>query len=290
MTDQTYSYRVGDSTVMRVFEKLIPSFAPSALFPGWEDEKHAQQLPSVCWDGQHQSLALSTHGWLVRTPHHNVLIDAGIGNGKARKSPMFDRLNEPFLERLAAGGVKPEQIDYVLLTHLHTDHVGWNTVLRDGRWEPTFPNAKYVFSKVEDALFSGPGGRERPNYAIYEDSVLPVIESGQAMMIDGGGGEFVDGFFFHPTPGHSPDHLSISLDSGGAKALFAGDVIHLPVQVGFPELSSCFSADPERGHRSRLWALEYAAKNSALFFSSHCPGTSVGCIERNGARFGWRFV
>ena len=290
MANQSDSYKVGDSMVTRIFEKLISGFAPQALFPAWNEERHARQLPSICRDKTNQYLVMSTHGWLVRTPHHNVLIDTGIGNYKNRKVPVFNRLNEPFLERLAACGMKPEDIDYVLLTHLHTDHVGWNTILKDGRWTATFPNAKYVFSKVEDALFSGPEGPKHPNYAFYEDSILPVIKSGQAMMINGGGGEFMDGFFFHPTPGHSPDHLSISLSSGGAKALFAGDVMHLPVQVNFPDLSSSFSADPERGRISRLWALEYAAQNSALFFSSHCPDTSVGRIEQKGVQFSWRFT
>ena len=153
-----------------------------------------------------------------------------------------------------------------------------------------FPKHSMCFQKWKRRFFSGLGGPERPNYAAYEDSVQAIIESGQAVLINGGGGEFMDGFFFRPTPGHSPDHLSISLSSQGENALFAGDIIHLPIQIDYPELSSCFGADPERGRLSRLWALEYTVANNALFFSSHCPGSSAGRVKRNSGQFQWCFV
>ena len=131
MENKPNSYKVGDAIVTRIFETLIAGFTPRELCPTWNEQNR----------------------WLVRTTKHNVLIDTGIGNHKNRKPPYFNNLKEPFLERLAASGVKPEDIDYVLLTHLHTDHVGWNTIRKDGRWAPTFPKAQYVFSKVEETLF-----------------------------------------------------------------------------------------------------------------------------------------
>ena len=127
---------------------------------------------------------------------------------------------------------------------------------------------------------AGPGGRERPNYEFYEDSVLPVIKAGQAQMLAPGGGGFIDGFVFHPTPGHSVDHLSISLTSRGETAFFAGDVMRLPIQVAVPGLSSMFSADPTRGEVSRRWVLEYAAEHRAIVFTAHFPGSSLGRIIR----------
>jgi glyoxylase-like metal-dependent hydrolase (beta-lactamase superfamily II) len=156
MENKPNSYKVGDAIVTRIFETLIAGFTPRELCPTWNEqnpERLADLLPSACWDKPYQHVVMSTHRWLVRTTKHNVLIDTGIGNHKNRKPPYFNNLKEPFLERLAASGVKPEDIDYVLLTHLHTDHVGWNTIRKDGRWAPTFPKAQYVFSKVEETLF-----------------------------------------------------------------------------------------------------------------------------------------
>ena len=141
---------------------------------------------------------------MVRTAHHTILIDSCGGNGKER--PAFPRLHQrdfPFLERLADAGVRPEDVDFVLCTHLHADHCGWNTQLIDGRWVPTFPNARYVFSRAEYDHWSGPAGRTEDVAAVFKDSVLPVLESNQAWMIDGPG-EVVDGLALYPTPGHSP--------------------------------------------------------------------------------------
>jgi glyoxylase-like metal-dependent hydrolase (beta-lactamase superfamily II) len=293
MSGSPLVYTVGDFTITRVLEKLIDDFAPQYLFPEWDSaavQEHLEWMPPSCWNGTHQHAVLSSHTWVLKSRAHTILIDTGIGNGKKRKLPAFDHLNEPYLERLTAIGVAPEAVDYVLLTHLHTDHVGWNTRISDGRWVPTFPNAKYVFPKVEDEYFSGPDGRSRPNYALYEDSVLPIIEAGQAEMIESGVSEFIEGLAFHSTPGHSIGHMSISLRSRGAEALFGGDVMHLPVQVYCPEWSSVFSASPERGRLSRLWALEHACRGHALFFSSHFPETSAGLVEHENDQFSWRWL
>jgi glyoxylase-like metal-dependent hydrolase (beta-lactamase superfamily II) len=293
MKHDSQIYAVGDFVITRVTEKLISDFTPQRLYPDWN--KHVvvgsvRPMDPVCWDEAGQHMILSTHSWLIRSPYHTILIDTGIGNDKTRKLPAFNHLREPFLERLATAGARAEDVDYVLLTHLHTDHVGWNTRWLDGHWVPTFPKARYVFSKIEDEYFSGPGGKERANYSLYEDSVRPIIEAGQAEMIHAGGGEFLEGIVFHSTPGHSVDHFSISIASGRKQALFAGDVMHLPVQVDYPELSSVFSANPERGRFSRLWTLEYSADHEAVVFSSHFPGTSAGRVERRGEQFRWRFV
>ncbi len=286
------SHAIGDITVTRIHETVIKGFAPQKLYPEWPTQvvgRHEDKMPGVCWDDGRKTLVLHTHSWLVETGNHTVLIDAGIGNDKARKSPMFDHRHEPYLQHLTAAGCQPEDVDYVLLTHLHLDHVGWNTRLIDGRWVPTFPNAKYVFSRAEDEQFSGPGGRERPNYELYADSVLPIIEAGQAHMLAPGGGEFIDGFIFHPTPGHSVDHLSISVSSRGETAFFAGDVMHLPIQVAVPGLSSIFSANPAQGQVSRRWALGFAAQKRATVFASHFPGSSLGQVLAQQDRFQWQF-
>ncbi len=132
-----------------------------------------------CFSKAEEKFIASVHSWVLRTKHNTILIDSCAGNDKHRPSlPRFHQLKLPFLERLATAGVTPESVDFVLCTHLHADHCGWNTRLLDGRWVPTFPNAKYVFSKAEQDHWAGPAGRQGFNAGVYADSVLPVVESG----------------------------------------------------------------------------------------------------------------
>lgn len=201
---------------------------------------------------------------------------------------MFNDLDMPYVARLAAAGVRPEDVDYVLLTYLHLDHVGWCTRIVDGHWTPTFPNARYFLSRREqehNAALLERLGPDAPETQAYADSVVLIL--GQAEMIEPDSGEVLEGFTFHPTPGHSIDHRSIELTSGGERAFFTGDAIHHPIQAYVPEWSSVFSEDKPRGQKSRLWALEHAAQTGALVFSSHFPGTSAGRVTRRGHAFGW---
>lgn len=148
-------------------------------------------------------LLLSVHSWLVRDRDRNILIDTGAGNGKPRPyAPYFDHLDTPYLERLRAAGCEPEDIDYVLLTHLHVDHVGWNTQLENGDWLPTFPNARYIFARAEYDYFTDPqnlSDRNRTSFAVQQDNIVPVIEAGLAELIEIDGNEPIEGFTFHPT-------------------------------------------------------------------------------------------
>jgi glyoxylase-like metal-dependent hydrolase (beta-lactamase superfamily II) len=213
----------------------------------------------------------------------------GIGNGKTRSQKIFDHLDTPYLDRLKAAGVEREQVDFVLITHIHTDHVGWNTVLVNKRWTPTFPNATYVFPQRGHEDFSSAEGRTRPNYAIYEDSILPVMAAGQARRIGPEGGDVLPDISYLPTPGHSRDHMSISLSSQGEEALFAGDVMHHPVQVGAPGLNSIFCADPLEARHSRGRMLAYCAERDVTCFSSHFAETSAGRIIRENDAYRWIF-
>ena len=246
-----------------------------------------------CLDAAHEHVVISTHGWLVQTPRHTAIVDTAVGNNKARAMADFDHLEVPWLERLALAGVAPDAVDYVLMTHLHSDHVGWNTRLENGRWAPTFPNARYIMSRLEQerlARIVDRDGPDAPKTAFYADSVLPVIEAGLASFVDAGGGEPLEGFSFYPTPGHSTNHMSIGLRSNGAYGLFAGDVMHHPIQVYRPDWSSVFSEDKEHGRKSRDWALNHMADTGALVFSSHFPVSSAGRVARTPEGFDWTFV
>lgn len=289
-------YRVGDITVTKIEEMRLNVAPPSFLYPDWNPqvlEPNLHWLTPSNLDAGTGHLVQSVHSWLVRTPRHTILIDTGSGNDKARpQNLIFHQLSNPYLERLAAAGVQPEDVDFVLHTHLHVDHVGWNTRLIDGRWVPTFPNARHVFSQAEEDYYGSAASHNDvnvPSLGVYEDSVAPIIESGQAERIANEGGEYLDHFVFHPTRGHSIGHMSIELRSGNARAMFSGDVMHHPLQVIYPEWNSVFCEWQDAARQSRLRVLEQAAEHDLLLFTPHFAESSAGYVSRSGAGFSWRY-
>ncbi|ACL62444.1 beta-lactamase domain protein (plasmid) [Methylobacterium nodulans ORS 2060] len=283
-------YRIGHATVTRISE-ITAEFPAGKLLPDYDPAlERPDPVGSSPVDAAGGQLTVSVHSWLVRIGGLTVLVDAGIGNGKTRASKLFDHLDTPWLDRLATAGARPEDVTHVLLTHLHTDHVGWNTVPGDGGWVPTFPNARTLMPHRGYELFMSPEGRARPNHDMFADSVLPVVAAGRTEFVPPEGGESLADFTYVPTPGHSPDHMSILLRSDGREALFAGDVLHHPVQVARPDWCSMFCEAPEEARRSRLRMLDLAAERRLIWFSSHCAGTSAGTVARNGERFTWTFL
>lgn len=286
-------YTVGSARITKVTEKLFNNFAPNALLPLWEDNLINDQrdwLIPEHFDAQAQRLVISVHTWVIKVGDYTVLVDTGVGNAKPRPElPIFHQLNEPWLKRLEAVGVKTEDVDYVLLTHLHIDHIGWNTHWVDGQWVPTFPNARYVFPRAEYDYLISDIGQKTVGYSAFVDSVMPVIKSGQAVMIEPEGGAFLHEFYFHPTPGHSVGHMSISMRSGDEVAMFGGDVMHHPIQVAHPGWASCFCDLPEAANSSRQWLLAFLAANDALYFSSHFAGSSAGRVKHWTRGYAWRF-
>lgn len=290
MNDRHPIYRVGDAAITKVTEQLF-SLKTGLLFPDFDPatiDEHRSWLAGDHLDAAEENFMLSVHTWVVRRGGRIILVDTASGNHKDRPfSTIFHQLNTPYLERLALAGVKPEDVDLVLLTHLHVDHVGWNTRLVDGKWVPTFPNARYVFARPEREFFATPEGEKRR--MVFEDSVLPVIEAGLAEEIGAEGGEYLPGIRFYPTPGHSVGHMSIEIESAGERALFTGDVWHHPIQVYRPDWSSMFCADRDGANRSRRWVLERAAQTGASVFTPHFAGPSAGTVHHEGDRFVWKF-
>jgi glyoxylase-like metal-dependent hydrolase (beta-lactamase superfamily II) len=291
-----HAYLIGQATVTRIGEMMLSIFTPAALFPDWNANvlaDHPDWMPPETMDESRDHLLMSVHSWLIQDGARTILVDPGVGNWKDRPdAPYFHRLNNPFLERLREAGVGPADVNYVLLTHLHVDHVGWNTRLEGERWVPTFPNARYIFSRAEHAYFTNPQNyseRHRTSFQVQKDSVEPIIQSGLADMIDIDGNESIKGFTFHPTPGHTVAHASIEFRSGEERALFAGDVFHCTVEIYRPDWNTVFEAFPEAARESRLWVLNFAAEQEALVFSSHLPGSSAGNVKRDGAGFRWQF-
>lgn len=287
---EIHSYRIGDMEITRITEQVISTLTTDRLFPDSDAESFARHkdwmVPELLSeDGRHA--LLSIHSWLIRTPHHLMLVDTATGNGKERPfSALFHQLNTPWYERFLATGVTPEDIDYVLLTHLHADHVGWNTVLDDGRWKPTFPNARYVFAKREGDFYTTPASESRR--MVFADSVKPVLDAGLADLIEDEGGEYLPGIHFLPTPGHSVGHMAIALESKGETALFIGDVMHHPVQVYHPEWNSVFCGNSSQSRQSRQWLLNYAVNREATLFPAHFAGRSAGKVVAEQEQYLWQ--
>jgi len=286
-------YTVGKARVVRVLDCALDTFRLQQPLPEWQDhdQQLAEQLPEALAAGQHVSLSI--HSWVIEHQGKIFIVDTGAGNDKDRPhAPYFHRLTTPYLARLNEIGVSPDNVDYVLHTHLHVDHVGWNTVLVDGRWIPTLRNARHIFSAKEFAYFTDPGNlteRNRTSFQVQMDSVKPIVAAGLAEMIETTGDEVIPGFRFYPTPGHTVEHASIVLESEGVRAIFAGDVLHHPIQILKPELMSVFDPERERTLTSRRWALDFSADYDAIWFSSHFPDSSAGRVARAGNGYRWSF-
>jgi glyoxylase-like metal-dependent hydrolase (beta-lactamase superfamily II) len=228
----------------------------------------------------------SVHTWVVKTGKHTILIDTCLGNHKDRHNPGWNKLNTPFLQRLEDCGCHPDSVDFVMCTHLHVDHVGWNTKLENGRWVPTFKNARYLFGKREYAHWESEHktqGKET-NGGSFDDSVLPVVEAGKAVMIDSD--HQPDPMLtIKDYPGHTPGSIAINLKDGGRQACFSGDIMHHPIQVYHPDWSSQFCTDQELSAKSRRRLLEDCVESGALLCPAHFPGANAGYIKREGDAF-----
>ncbi|MGD9942002.1 MAG: MBL fold metallo-hydrolase [Burkholderiaceae bacterium] len=277
--------RCGDSLVFSLTD-LAASVPAFDLLPQYQPELLGDALHALAphyLDAQSHLLHLSFRCWIVRTPRHVVLIDSCIGNDKERPGfPPFHRLGSDFLSQLAATGLQPSDIDFVCCTHLHADHCGWNTRRLDGRWVPTFPNAKYLFSRQElDYWTRQAPGSMGPHEGVYQDSVLPVIEAGLAQVIDGAW-DVDDHLRVRPAPGHTAGHYAVHLHDAQAGAVFCGDVVHHPVQIARPEWNSAFCQLPDIAVETRRQLLRQAAEENLLLFPAHFSQSGFGSIHARG--------
>src|SRR6185436_17761868 len=185
-------------------------------------------------------LKMSVHALVVETPSRRIIVDTCIGNDKQRSIPTWSNLQTSFLADLAAAGFARESIDTVLCTHLHVDHVGWNTMLVDGAWKPTFPNARYLIGKTEFDYWKAEEANADPALSPFNDSVKPVWEAGLVDLVETNH-RVCDEVSLEPTVGHTPGHVSIRIRSKGEEALITGDFLHHPCQMARPDWTS--SAD-----------------------------------------------
>jgi glyoxylase-like metal-dependent hydrolase (beta-lactamase superfamily II) len=280
-------FSVGDLTIHRAIEQETSFFPALELFPQLTPELLGQNrawLQQASAMDEADVLILCFQSYIVRTPHHTILIDSCIGNDKQRPArPKWHmKTDDTYMRALAATGVTPADIDYVMCTHLHVDHVGWNTRLENGRWVPTFPKARYVFGKSEYDYWSEQNKQaEVPPFA---DSVLPVVEADRAEIV---ANDFAIGDHMRilPTPGHTPGHIAFAFGKGKDSAVFSGDLMHTPLQTLHPELSPKFDVDPAQAAVTRRNFLERYCDTDTLCCTAHVPSPSVGKIRRKGNAF-----
>jgi glyoxylase-like metal-dependent hydrolase (beta-lactamase superfamily II) len=286
---------LGDFRIARVTDIDRLEFPGHHVFPDFAAEvveEQADWLVPRYVDADSRQLLLAFQGFLIRTRHHTILVDSCIGNDKERPNRPFwhRRTDGPFLDNLARLGVMPEEIDFVLCTHLHADHVGWNTRRENGRWVPTFPNARYLFARREYEAWER-ACRDDPaephTYGSFADSVLPVVEAGRAVLVEQDH-QIEDGVWLEPAPGHSPGNVVVNVASRGARAICSGDVMHHPVQCARPEWSSRFCEDPELSRRTRTALIERLAETDVRLFAAHFAAPEGGRIVRAGGRFRFR--
>ncbi|MGW0904329.1 MBL fold metallo-hydrolase [Streptomyces sp. NPDC002853] len=278
------AWTVGDLTVHRVDEVPLPAQTGPWLLPGATPEIVARSpwLRPDFTDAQ-SVLRLASHSFAIEADGLRVLVDTGIGNGKQRANPAWDNLNSDYLTRLTQAGFTPETVDLVVLTHLHTDHVGWNTRAEGARWVPTFPNARYLTARSEWDHWAGVE-MDEPRRQMFRDSVHPIKEAGLLDLVDvpTGGIDIAPGVRLRPTPGHTPGQVAVELRSRGESALITGDCIHHPVQLVRPDLGSCVDIDPAAAARTRHQLLSELAGTSTLVLGSHFPPPTAGHLITDG--------
>ncbi|MGA5067375.1 MBL fold metallo-hydrolase [Streptomyces exfoliatus] len=291
--ESTQSIVLGDVEITRIVEWQGPFGPARGLVPGagaevWKENE--DWLAPDHWAPDGGSAVMALQSWVLRSGGRTVLIDTGAGDGRERPhSPHFHRRQGDFPARLERAGIRPEDVDIVVNTHLHADHVGWNTRDAEGEWVPTFPNAQYLLPAADDFHF-GPenaygNGVQEDDRLVYEDSVAPVHRAGRILLWDGTH-RIDEHLTLESAPGHTPGSAVLRLASGGDRAVFVGDLLHSPVQILDPSCNSCFCLDPVRAAATRRRVLERAADERELVVPAHFGGAGAAEVRREGAGFG----
>jgi glyoxylase-like metal-dependent hydrolase (beta-lactamase superfamily II) len=288
----TATWQVGDVLVSRIDELALPADTGAWLLPEATPELIADSgpLPAASVDGDGR-LALSVHTFALRIGERRVLVDTGVGNGKPRANPAWSDLDTSFLARLSAADFAPEDVDLVVTTHLHTDHVGWNTRWDGAAWTPTFPHAAHLVAREEYEWWTGQdldAGRRQ----LFADSVEPVRASGQLRFLDvpSAGLEVAPGLELVRTPGHTPGHVAVRVTSGAATAMITGDCLHHPLQLARPDVSSSADVDPGQAVRSRRALLDELAESGGLLLGTHFPPPAAGTVAKEAGRYHFTLV
>ena len=282
-------WRVGDVEIIRIVELydfqddiwvLLKDATPELTL------SHDWLKPHfITPDGR---MRLNFQAFLVISQGRRIMVDTCLGNGRQREYDVFSNLQGSFLEDLAAAGAPPESVDTVLCTHLHVDHVGWNTMLVDGAWIPTFPNARYLIGKAEFEYWkSEEDALEDHSKSPFHDSVRPVFEAGLVELVETDH-RVCDEIALEPTLGHTPGHVSVRIRSKGEEALITGDFLHHPCQLARPDWASSADYDPDAGMATRRRVFTALSDTPVLMIGTHFAAPTAGRVVKDGDA--WRLA
>ena len=277
-------WRIGAVTVTKIVELestggsrfILPQATREAVLP-------LQWMKPDFMDDEGR-LRMSVHALVIETPSRRIVVDTCIGNDKqGRFVPTWNNLQGPFLRDLAAAGFDRESIDTVMCTHLHVDHVGWNTMMVGGRWVPTFPNARYLMARTEFEYWRSLEDRDE-HRAAFADSVAPVVDAGLVDLVETTH-RVCDEVRLLPTAGHTPGHVSVAISSEGHEALITGDFLHHPCQMTYPAWASAADFDAGQSTRTRCEMLSRLAGTPTLVIGTHFAGATAGRVVRDGQTY-----
>ncbi|WP_394834411.1 MBL fold metallo-hydrolase [Pendulispora rubella] len=279
--------KIGAVEVCRVLDSTLVGETMQHWFPDFDRElvrPHEHWLCPTHYDPESGHFRMPVHSWVFKMHGKTFLIDTCNGNHKQRPGTglaEFHMLDTKYLQRLADVGVRPDDVDFVLCTHLHVDHVGWNTMLENGRWVPTFRNARYIMSATEyEAAKAEAVDSTKPVFLrhVFEDSIHPIVEAGLSDLVEDNH-EVMPGLRLRPAPGHSPGHVRIELRSTDQIGVFSGDLLHSPVQVPLWQWSSVVCWDRALSTKSRRELLDFCAAENAILLGGHFENPHVGRIR-----------
>lgn len=274
------SWQIGKVKVTKIVEMEVPGGTKFIL----PDATKEACLP-IEWMKPHfmtedGRLIMSIHALVIETPDRRIVVDTCIGNDKKRRIPAWTDLSLPFLEDMAAAGYPVDSIDTVMCTHLHVDHVGWNTRLVDGKWVPTFENARYLMATPEFDYWRDQD-TDQDSQDIFADSVQPVFEAGLVDFVETTH-QICPEVRLLPTHGHTPGHCSVLIESEGERAMITGDFVHHPCQMAHTEWCSSADYDQAAGKATRDRVFDDYADTPVLIIGTHFAGATAGHLKRDG--------